>query len=54
MISKEVLIRLVDELLAAAVAEDEMKKKKDESIDPNSHSYVVHLAKTIKEYVNEQ
>lgn len=51
--NKETLNELLQELLKAAILEDEKMKELDKSINPNSHSHVIHLTKTIIEYVNE-
>lgn len=51
--NKEILNDLLKELLIATIKEDEKLKTLDKSINPNSHSHAVHLAKTIIEYVNQ-
>lgn len=51
--NKEKLNELLKELLIAAIAEDQKIKELDKSINPNSHSYVIHLTQTIIEYVNQ-
>jgi hypothetical protein len=43
---------LVDELVAAAIAQDNKMKELDESIDPASYGQVVHLAIILKELIN--
>lgn len=51
--NKRVLNELVDELIRATIQDDLKLKELDKSIDPASISYATHLAKTIKEFINE-
>jgi|APGre2960657404_1045060.scaffolds.fasta_scaffold36774_4 hypothetical protein len=51
--NKAVLNELIDELIRATVQDDLKLKELDNSIDPASISYSTHLAKTIKEFINE-
>ncbi len=45
---------LIDSLIIETVRDDERLKDLDKSVDPNSYSASVHLAKTIKELLNEK
>lgn len=49
----EMIAELIDCLLIEAIQTDLKLKQLDKSIDPNSYSATVHLAKTIKEILNE-
>ncbi len=51
--NKTVLNELIDELIRTTVQDDLNLKSLDKSIDPDSVSYSVHLAKTIKEFISE-
>jgi hypothetical protein len=45
---------LIDELISVLIFEDQPKDKDEgKPSDKNSYSYAVHLAKTIKEYLND-
>jgi hypothetical protein len=44
---------IIDELIRSTIADDAKLKEMDKSIDPNSISYSTHLAKTLKEFINE-
>jgi hypothetical protein len=43
---------ILNELIAATVADDNKLKDFDKSIDPSSISYSTHLALTLKEFLN--
>lgn len=43
---------ILNELIAATVADDNKLKDFDKSIDPASVSYSTHLALTLKEFLN--
>jgi len=51
--NKRVLNELIDELIRSTIQDDLKLKELDKSIDPVSISYSTHLAKTIKEFINE-
>ena len=51
--NNRVLNELVDELIRSTIQDDLKLKELDKSIDPASISYSTHLAKTIKEFINE-
>jgi hypothetical protein len=45
---------LIDSLIVETIKDDEKLKDLDKAINPNSYSASVHLAKTIKELLNEK
>lgn len=49
----EIIKEMLEEILLSALVDDKRMKKLDESIDPASHSRVIHLTKTLIEYINE-
>ena len=51
--NKAVLNELINELIRSTFQDDLRLKELDKSIDPASISYSTHLAKTIKEFINE-
>ena len=51
--NKRVLNELIDELIRSTIQDDLNLKLLDKSIDADSVSYSVHLAKTIKEFISE-
>lgn len=51
--NKKVLNELIDELIRSTIQDDSKLKEFDKSIDPASISYSTHLAKTIKDFINE-
>lgn len=51
--NNRVLNELVDELIRATIQDDLKLKELDKSIDPATISYSTHLAKTIKDFINE-
>ncbi len=48
----QILNQLIDELIATLIHEDEQSAQNKPS-NKNSYSYPTHLAKTIKEYIND-
>jgi len=51
--NKTVLNELINELIKSTIQDDLKLKELDDSINPTSISYSTHLAKTIKEFINE-
>jgi len=51
--NKTVLNELINELIKSTIQDDLKLKELDDFIDPTSISYSTHLAKTIKEFINE-
>ena len=51
--NKAVLNELINELIRSTFQDDLRLKELDKSIDPASISYSTHLAKIIKEFINE-
>ena len=51
--NKADLNELINELIRSTFQDDLRLKELDKSIDPASISYSTHLAKTIKEFINE-
>lgn len=49
----QILNQLIDELIIVLIHEDQSLTNKDKPSNKNSYPYSVHLAKTIKEYVND-
>lgn len=52
--NSQILNQLIDELITVLMHEDQtLSKNKDKPSNKNSYPYAVHLAKTIKEYLND-
>lgn len=52
--NSQILNQLIDELITVLMHEDQtLSKNKDKPSNKNSYPYTVHLAKTIKEYLND-